>query len=143
MKKLLILPVLAMALFACNIASEEDYDNMAKDMCDCIEGSMEGMSDRGKQIIGDSEGDATKLQEGLLSYMMEDSQAAQADIAVMEVMDAKMEACNDKLEKKYDNVYSSESEDEVLKKLIEAVNKLDDGCKASKALLNAGYEEIK
>ena len=30
-----------------------------------------------------------------------------------------------------------------MKKLMEAVNNLDDGCKISKAILNAGYEEMK
>ncbi|MDB2656458.1 hypothetical protein N9Y60_00225 [Crocinitomicaceae bacterium] len=143
MKKLLILPVLAMALFACNMASEEDYNNMAEDMCDCIEGSTKGMSDRGKQILGDSDGDATKLQQDLIAYMTEDPVGSAKDMEVMAAMETDMVECSDKLEKKYDDVYTSESEDEIMKKLMEAVNNLDDGCKISKAILNAGYEEMK
>ena len=61
----------------------------------------------------------------------------------MQGMEASLTECGDKLEKKYDNVYSKESEEEVMKKLIDAVEKLDDGCKTSKSLLKAGYEATK
>ena len=143
MKKLLILPVLAMALFACNMASEEDYNNMAKDTCDCIEGSMEGMSDRAKGIIGDSDGDPTKIQQGFASYMLEDPTAAGEDYKVMAAMESSTSECMEKMEKKYDNIYSADSEEERMEKLMDAVNKLDDGCKVSKVILKMGYEAQK
>jgi len=143
MKKLLILPVLVMALFACNMASEEDYNNMAKDMCDCVEVSLEGMSDRGKQIMKDSDGDDTKMQQDFMTYMLEDSEGANSDMQVLTKMESSLSGCAEKLEKKYDNVYSTESEDEVMKKLIAAVNNLDDGCKITKMLINAGYNAQK
>lgn len=143
MKKLLILPILAMSLFACNMASQEDYDNMAKDMCGCVEESLEGMSDRGKQIMEDSDGDDVKMQEDFMAYMIEDSEGAEADMMVLEKMQLSLTSCGEKLEKKYDDVYSNESEDEIMKKLVEAVNNLDDGCKITKILINAGYEASK
>lgn len=138
MKKLLILPVLAMALFACNMASDEDYDNMAKDMCDCVDKSLEGMSDRGKQIMTDSDGDDAKIQEGFMSYAMEDSEAASADMNVLAGMAASLQKCGEGLESKYDNVYTTDSEEEREKKLVEAVNRLD-GCKITKFAINAAY----
>lgn len=132
-----------MSLFACNMASQEDYDNMAKDMCGCVEESLEGMSDRGKQIMEDSDGDDVKMQEDFMAYMIEDSEGAEADMMVLGKMRLSLTSCGEKLEKKYDDVYSNESEDEIMKKLVEAVNNLDDGCKITKILINAGYEASK
>ena len=52
MKKLFILlPALALSLFACNVAGDEDYKALAKDACDCVNKSTESLSPEMKKVI--------------------------------------------------------------------------------------------
>lgn len=134
MKKLLILPVLAMALFACNVASDEDYSNMAKDTCDCVNETTKDISDRGMSIIINSDGDVAKMQQDLMEYAMDDPTSAASDGSAMQTFGTEFPACMEKLEKKYENVYSAESEEEVQEKIMEKLRALKNCSNAAKLM---------
>ncbi|XOV66839.1 MAG: hypothetical protein ACFHU9_14530 [Fluviicola sp.] len=142
MKKLLILPVLAMALFACNMASDEDYKNMAQDVCDCINKSAGGVSDKGMDIILDSGGDQQKIMDGFQSYAMEDMAGATADMQAFEKFGSEAGTCIENLKDKYDDVYTSDNEEEVQDKMLEAMKGLK-GCGDSYKLLDMSLKMMR
>ena len=64
MKKLILLLSISSAVLvtSCNMASDADYDAMAKDMCDCVNKSSTGISDDMKNAIILSEKDGTDME---------------------------------------------------------------------------------
>lgn len=138
MKKLLLLPALSLALFACNVAGDEDYEALAKDACGCINESTGELSDEMIKVIVDADGDQAKLEELMGEYMAADPSAAMKDVQAMQgSMVQDMTTCMEGLEKKYDDVYSTDSEEEVQKKIMEKLEAMDD-CKSSVAIMKLG-----
>jgi len=132
MKKLFILPLLSLTLFSC--AGDSDYENMAQDVCDCINKSSNDVSDRGMDIILESGGDQQKIMSGFQEYSTEDMAAAQADMQAFQKFGNDAGTCISNLESKYDDVYTTDNEEEVQNKMLEALKGLD-GCDDSYKLL--------
>src|SRR3989344_6011342 len=103
MKKLfyILLAPVVLSLGACNMADDSDYENMANDICDCVNKNTDGISD----------GIETANQE----IAMEDPAQAMKDAEEMMGLQANMTKCGEDLEKKYEKVYSSDTEAEVQK----------------------------
>ncbi|GAB5416607.1 MAG: hypothetical protein Crog4KO_34310 [Crocinitomicaceae bacterium] len=138
MKKLFILPALALSLFACNVADDADYKALAKDACDCVNKSTDQLSPEMMQVIVDSEGDETKLQELMAAYASENPMQAMQDAQAMQgSMVTDITTCMEGLEKKYDDVYSTDSEAEIQKKILDELKAMDD-CKSSYAFMKMG-----
>jgi hypothetical protein len=138
MKKLLILPLLALSLFACNVADDADYAALAKDTCDCVNKSTEQLSPEMMQVIADSDGDQTKMQELMGVYASENPMQAMNDAQVMQgTMVQELTSCIDGLKSKYDDVYSTDSDEEVQDKILEELKSMDD-CKSSYAFMKMG-----
>ncbi|WP_430406595.1 hypothetical protein [Fluviicola sp.] len=144
MKKLLLILTVTSAVLvtSCNMASDADYDAMATDMCDCVNKSSSGISDNMKNAIVKSEKDGTDMQAAMTEVMMKDMETGMADAQAMIDLGKDMEDCSKDLEKKYDKVYTSESEDEVIEKILTTL-KAKKGCEFTYALMKMGAKEMK
>src|SRR3989338_4295504 len=122
MKKLfyILLAPVVLSLGACNMADDSDYENMANDICDCV--------NSGKNV-------ETAIQE----IAMEDPAQAMKDAEEMMGLEAGMTKCGEDLEKKYENVYSSDTEAEVQKKLVETLKK-NKSCAFTYAMYKLGTQ---
>ena len=123
------------------MASDADYDAMATDMCDCVNKSSGGISDNMKDAIIKSEKDGTDMQAAVTEVMMKDLKTGMADAQAMTDLGKDMEICSKDLEKKYDQVYTSESEDEVINKILTTL-KAKQGCEFTYALMKMGAKEM-
>lgn len=138
MKKLLILPAALFVLFSCNVAGDSEYKEMAKDACDCVNKSTKELSPEMIDVIVSSDGDKSKLNEKMTAYAQDNPIQAMADATKMQQsMMPELTTCMGALEEKYKNVYSSESEAEIQKKLIDFMKKME-GCESSVAFLKMG-----
>ena len=143
MKKLILLLSISSAVLvtSCNMASDADYDAMAQDMCDCVNNSSKGISDEMKDAIIKSEKDGTDMQAAVTELMMKDMEKGMEDAQAMMDLGKDMETCSKDLEKKYDKVYTSESEDEVINKILTTL-KAKKGCEFTYALMKMGAKEM-
>lgn len=144
MKKLFLLLSLSSAVLvtSCNMASEADYNAMAKDMCDCVTKSSSGISDEMKNALVKSEKDGTDMQQAMTEVMMKDMEKGMADAQAMIDLGQEMETCSKDLEKKYNEVYTTESQDVVIEKVLTAL-KAQKGCEFTYALMKMGAKEMK
>lgn len=144
MKKFLLLLSVSTAVLvtSCNMANDADYDAMATDMCDCVNKSSKGISDNMKDAIVKSEKDGTDMQTAMTEVMMKDLKTGMADAQAMIDLGKEMETCSKDLEKKYDQVYTSESEDQVIEKILNTL-KAKEGCEFTYALMKMGAKEMK
>jgi hypothetical protein len=133
----LTLAVLMTVLFACNMASSDDYDNLAVDMCACINKSSSNISPAMKTAIINSNGDQEKMMVGIQATMSDNPEQAMTDATALESMGKETEKCISSLEKKYDHIYTADKEDVVQQKLLKALEKSAD-CKFTYAILKLG-----
>ncbi len=126
--------MLAMSLFACNMANDKDYENMAKDTCDCVNESTADISDRAMSIILESNGEAAKIQQDLITYATDDPVNAEKDVEAIQSFGVEFPACMEKLKAKYDDVYSMGTEEEVQEKVLEKLKSLKDCANAAKMM---------
>ena len=112
--------------------------NMAKDTCDCVNLVAKDLSPGMIELISECDGDQMKLQEGMMDLMMEDPDATMNDVSILEgKATTDMEACMKKLETKYDDVYTTLSETEILEKIMVELKSMPD-CKSSVAIIKMG-----
>lgn len=138
MKKLLILPLLVVSLFACNVAGDADYAELAKDTCDCVNKSTEQISPEMLQVIVDSDGDQAKMQELMGEYASNNPTQAMQDAQLMQgAMVTDLTSCIEGLKSKYEDVYSTDSETEVQEKILKELKGMDD-CKSAYAFMKIG-----
>ncbi|NDB34996.1 MAG: hypothetical protein EB023_06545 [Flavobacteriia bacterium] len=133
----LSLAVLMAVLFACNMASGDDYDNLAVDMCACINKSSSNISPTMKNAIINSNGDQEKMMEGIQATMGDNPEQAMTDAIALESMGKETEKCISSLEKKYDKIYTTDKDEVVQQKLLNALEKSAD-CKFTYAILKIG-----
>lgn len=144
MKKLLLLLAVSgtVLVTSCNTATDADYDAMAQDMCDCVNKSSTGISDNMKNAIVKSEKDGTDMQAAVAEVMMKDLKTGMADAQAMQDLGTEMQGCSKDLEKKYDKVYTTETEDQVIEKLLNSL-KAKKGCEFTYAIMKMGAKEMK
>lgn len=141
MKKLfyiLIAPVV-LSLGACNMADDSDYENMATDICDCVNKNTGGISEGMKTAIVDAVNSGKDVETAIQEVAMKDPAQAMKDAEEMMGLEAGMTKCGEDLEKKYENVYSSDSEAEVQKKLVETLKK-NKSCAFTYAMYKLGTQ---
>src|SRR3989338_5563569 len=117
MKKLfyILLAPVVLSLGACNMADDSDYENMANDICDCVNKNTDGISEGMKTAIVDAVNSGKNVETAIQEIAMEDP------------------------EKKYENVYSSDTEAEVQKKLVETLKK-NKSCAFTYAMYKLGTQ---
>lgn len=154
MKKIFLIPVLVLGLFACGGESnttedktpeeeveevkEPDYEALAKDACDCVNSSTDQLSPAIMKVIVDSGGDESKLEELMTVFAEEDPIQAMQDVQLMQgSMVQEITSCMDGLESKYADVYSLESEADIQEKLLAELKNMD-GCTSSFVFMKMG-----
>jgi hypothetical protein len=123
------------------MADEADYENMATDMCDCVNKNSTGISDGMKNTFVDAMKSGKDFQTAVTEYVIKNPEVGMKDAEEMTKLEGGMESCMNDLEKKYDNVYSNESEEEVQKKLIAKLEKNKD-CEFTYAIVKLGMQEM-
>lgn len=138
MIKILLVPALLMSILACDTTTDEDFKNIAKDTCDCVNLVAKDLSPGMIKLIIDADGDQAKLEAGMMDLMVADQEATMNDVSILQGSATNdMEACMTKLESKYDNVYTTLSESEILDKMMTELKKMPD-CKSSVAIIKMG-----
>lgn len=144
-------PVLAMLLFsilfgACNVATDKDYENAAKDICGCMETAFKDIPKPMKDIMvkaSKMSGSFDKNFEKELEKYFEENpiEAIQlmADGDKIKFNEKDGEKCVEDLKKKYDKLISFDSDTKIEQKLMDAVNKIP-GCELTSAALKASKE---
>ena|SRR6218665_551298 len=141
MKKL-ILPLLVMtaALGSCNMANEDDYKNLATDMCDCVNKNVTGLSPEVRDIYVKYAEDPNEMQTKMQEYYMNHMDAAAKDMAAMEKVGENIDKCVEKLEKKYEDLYTSDDKKEVENKIVKILA-TEKGCELTHALFTIASRE--
>lgn len=141
MKKF-ILPLLGLtlALGSCNMANDDDYKNMAKDMCDCVNKHADGISDGMRDAIINSSKDGANMEAVVQAQVMKDPEQGMKDVEAIMAVAEGVDQCGKDIEKKYKDVYTSETEKEVQDKLIKVLEK-EKGCEFTYALMKIGMKE--
>jgi hypothetical protein len=144
MKKIFLTLTIASGLMlgACNMADDADYDAMATDMCDCVNKSSGGISAGTKDAIVTAVKENRNIETAMSEMMEKNPEQTMADANAMMELSTNMESCISGLEKKYDKVYSAESEDQVMNRILETL-KDKNGCDFAYALMKLGKEEMK
>lgn len=138
MKSLLFITTLLVGLSACNMADDGDYEGMASDMCGCFNDATAGLSDEARKIVEDAGKNDENAQDALMGYIENNPIEGMKDIEVLAGLEeSDFMACLSELEKKYDDVYTTETEAEVQDKLIEVMKDVD-GCALTYAFVKAG-----
>ena len=141
MKRLLVLPALLFVVGACNIADDTDYEAVAKDTCQCVKDATDNLSPEAKDLIIGSNGDLEKFKSDFETYATEDPMKAMNDAMEMQKLaEPEFQTCIDGLKTKYDDVYSTDSEEEVQKKILEVLEDMD-GCDITVAVFKIGIAE--
>jgi len=143
-KVLLSISLSFVSLFSIAQSNSEEavlYREAAQGMCDCVNESFMDLSERMRDIVLDAAGDEQKFEEEAYDYATEDPEAAALDFELIEgsVMTS-MESCFDRIVNDYEDVYTEDSDEEVEKKLIEALRTLD-GCETAVAFFELGIED--
>ena len=140
MKKLLFIPAIVLGLAACNTASDKDYENMTTDLCECMNSSTEGLSDDMKNTLIDAGKNGEDIQAAIEKLAMDKPmQTMQDGQLLMQIGEDMQNGCLKDLEKKYENVYTLESEADVQKKIVETMEGKD-GCGLTYAILKMALD---
>lgn len=139
MKKL-IYPIACLALVAvssCNMAGNDDYENLSNDMCACVNDASAGVSDEMKNTIVNAEKNGQDIQTAIGEMAAKNPEKAMADGTKMMEIGPKIEKCAKDLEVKYKDIYTTDNEKQVQEKLLETF-KGNKGCEFTYALMKLG-----
>lgn len=114
---------------------------MAQDICDCVNQSSDGVPNQLKDLFIQSVKDGKNLETVLTDYILEDTQTRTPHVEALVELGEKMEICSQDLEKKYSQVYSTETEDEVIAKVMTSL-KAKEGCEFTYAIMLLGIKEM-
>lgn len=124
MKKLLLLPLLGLLLTACNFASDEDYDQMAEEMCDCWRSMNNNVSNEYKQAIVEAADKQENIQIVTLEHQTNNPELAEHDMRILEELESnEFKGCLLSIETKYNKVYDTGTEKERNAKLLTFIRK--------------------
>lgn len=140
MKSILFLSSLSLILFSCNLSSDQDFKDVAKDTCGCMSLFTDNLSDEMQTILADSDGDEAAFDAAFTQYMTDKPMEGLADAEALSKADSpEVMECMEKLETKYDDVYTTLSEDEVVRKVVEELDNMG-GCKVTVSIMKMGMK---
>ena len=143
MKKFILpLLVLTLALGSCNMANDDDYKNLSKDLCDCVNTNAKDLSPAMREAIIKSDASGSGIEQVMTEAMAKDPEQGMKDYTAIMTLVNGMGTCVKDLEKKYKDIYTNDSEAEMQKKLLE-VFKQEKGCDLTYAIMKMGLEEQK
>lgn len=136
-----ILPFVSMLMFAItqpgcqNMADKDDYQAAASDMCNCVNLATKDLSPELKKIIANNPKDEKALED----YFERNPEQALTAMTTLLSIEEEMKPCIKDLEVKYKDIYTNDSEAEVMRKVMNVL-KSEPDCKFSYALIQAGLE---
>jgi hypothetical protein len=140
MNRIILLIAFVPFLFGCNMAREKDYENLAEDVCGCV--NNVNLSKEFVDLVVKSNGNEEEFKKLMSDYSEADPARMLNDFAEVSKITKDMETCMTSLEKKYDHLYTNDSKDEVQKKFLEAMSK-NSGCKFTYAFFMMGLNSQK
>lgn len=127
-------------LVSCSIARESDYENAANDLCNCINKNSDGISESTKSsIISLSKSDGS-MEDVFAKMTINDPELIIKDGEALMQLGVKIEGCGKEIEKKYDNIYTNESDEEIQKRFLEILGE-NGNCEWTYALVKLGLKE--
>jgi len=121
---------------SCNVAGKDDYANVAEDICGCVNSKSEDISEGMKTAIIDAVETGQEMEASVDAYATENPDQAIKDGVAMMELGERIEGCIADLEIKYKDLYSNESDEEIERRLLEALKK-NDKCKWTHALIKS------
>lgn len=118
-------------------ASREDYVELAQDMCGCVESNAKGLSPGMREVLIKSGYDPSQMEALMQEFMMEHLEEGMNDIEVLQNIGDGMDKCVNKLSKKYKNIYSHQTEEEIQAMLVDILGE-EKGCELTYALMMIG-----
>ena len=97
-----------------NMAGDDDYSNAAADICDCVNKATQNLSPEFKRLM-----ENPTDQEAITKWAEENPGEALESLASVGEMQTNIESCMKNLETKYKDLYTNDSEKEVLNKLMD------------------------
>lgn len=138
MKTTLILSSLLLILFSCDLSSDQDYKDIAKDTCGCMSLFTDNLSEEMQTILAESDGDEAAFDAAFTKYMEENPIEGLKDAQALAGAESpEVMGCMEKLEKKYDNVYTTLSETEIVERVITELENMGD-CGVTVAIMKMG-----
>jgi hypothetical protein len=138
MKKLFYFVLPSALLFtSCNMASDSDYESMSNDMCECTNTNTANISKETKDAIVETVKSGKSMEEAMTKLAMKNPEQTMEDGQNLMAASAKIENCIKSLETKYENIYTKESQSEVMDRLIETL-KLNKSCEFTYAMIQMG-----
>lgn len=125
------------AVSSCNMAGNDDYENLSNDMCACVNESSKGVSKEMKDAFVDAEKSGKNVESIVSDMAAKDPTKAMEDATALMELGTKMEKCGADLEKKYKDIYTTDSEKQVQDKLIAALKDHKD-CAFTYAIIKLG-----
>ena len=143
MKKILFLALpLALGFASCNVAGEEDYANLSNDMCDCMNQSTTEVSAPMKAALIDAMNTGKSIDDVMAVLAENDPIQTMADGQHLIEAGPKFEKCFASMEKKYDDLYTTAEESEIMNRLLETLKK-NKSCEWTSALVQMGMQAEK
>lgn len=143
MKKLILsLLVLTLALGSCNMANDDDYKNLSKDLCDCVNKNAKDISPKMREAIIKSDASGAGIEKVMSDAITNDPVQGMKDYNAIMALVNGMGTCVNDLEKKYKDIYTNDTEAEMQKKLMD-IFKAEKECDLTYAIMKMGLEEQK
>ncbi|AEA42238.1 hypothetical protein [Fluviicola taffensis] len=146
MRKILVFGLLSCLIInsSCsNIeANDADYDALAQDMCECASPHTSKISKEMRQAMITSEKEGTNVQAAMNAVFVKDPKSGVADMHAIDELGIELKKCSERLNSKYSAVYTNESEEDVIQKLLNALKKRR-GCEFTYALMKATSKPAK
>jgi hypothetical protein len=134
---------LSASLFSCSMATEQDYDNIANDMCGCFEELTSQLSPEIQDVIVEAAKNGGSMEAAFMDFQMNNPELAAADLPLIASLGepgAKEIECIYALEEKYSHVNTTESEDEVANRMMVALEGKA-GCEFTWAMMKIGLAQ--
>ena len=139
MKQVIPFVIIVLVLVGCattkSRGTEEDFESMSMDICECVNKSTEQLSPEMRHILDNFGGDKGKMQEMMAAYASENPTQAMEDANMLQgAVINDFSSCIEGVEEKYANVYTDMSSEEILRKLVLILKEKED-CQSSYGLM--------
>jgi hypothetical protein len=140
MKKAVLFSAAIAVLSACNLAGDDDYKMVAKDLCDCTNKTSSGVSPKMKNAIIDVSKNGGNMEEAMQKMAEDDPTALMNDTEGLMKYATEFEKCTKELEKKYDKLKSLDDDKEIQSKFMKAFEE-SSNCELTTAMMKIGLKE--
>lgn len=125
---------------SCNLANDDDYANVAEDLCSCVNSKSEDISQGMKTALIEATEKNQSMTDAMETFTEQNPDMTANDLIAISLLGEKIEDCNKDLEVKYKDVYTNESDYEIERRLLEALRE-NDNCKWTYSLIKIASQE--